>query len=152
MTECNIPKEEWRSRLVACLTGKALTLYRARTRGSSTEETFDDLKEKLLIAMGHGLQQTRQKFWQPPQKNLESPTETIRTLSIYLKRITKDCNDVELFREEILLGRLMTFYSMDLADEVYKSKPSTPSRQQIFSRATWTAILGGRKTSTNARR
>ena len=124
MTECDIPKEEWRSRLVACLTGKALMLYRARTGGSSMEETFDALKKKLLIAMGHGLQQTRQKFWRPPRKNLESPTETIRTLSIYLNRITKDCNDVELFREEILLGHLMTLYPMDLADEVYRSKPS----------------------------
>ena len=78
MIECEIPKEEWRSRLVVCLTGNALTLFRARSRGSSTD---DALKENLLVTMGHGLQQTTQKFWCPSRKNLESPTETIRTLS-----------------------------------------------------------------------
>ena len=140
------------SRLVACLMCKALTLYRARTRGNSTEETFDALKEKLLIAMGHGLQQTRQKFWCPPRKNIESPTETIRTMSIYLNRITKDCNDVELFREKILLGRLMTLYPMDLADEVYRSKPSNAFKVRFSPELSRQPSLGGRKTSTNARR
>ena len=54
MTECDIPKEQWRGRLVNCLTGRALTAYRSVMEGGEPMD-YDNLKDKLLEAMGLGL-------------------------------------------------------------------------------------------------
>lgn len=62
MTECDIPNEQWRGRLVNCLTGRVLTAYRSVVQGGDCK-SYDDMKDKLLEAMGLGIEQTRRKFW-----------------------------------------------------------------------------------------
>ena len=54
-----------------------LEAYRSITRGKD-ELTYPELKEKLLNALGLGLEQTRQKFWNPNKRHLDSPMDTLR--------------------------------------------------------------------------
>ena len=48
--------------VVNCRTGRALTAYRSVVSGGEGE-SYDDLKDNLLDAMGLGIEQTRRKFW-----------------------------------------------------------------------------------------
>ena len=44
MMECEITKEQWKGRLLNCLTGRALTAYRSVTSGGEGE-SYDNLKD-----------------------------------------------------------------------------------------------------------
>ena len=124
MNQCIISNEEWLGRLVNCLAGKALAVYRCRTRGTD-EETYEALKEKILVALGHGLQQTRKKFWNPSRKYLDMPMDALRTLDSSYSRYTRDCVDMNALREELLTGRLLSLYPWDIADIIYTRNPAS---------------------------
>ena len=124
MNQRTISNEEWLARLVNHLTGKALVVYRCRTRGTD-EETYEALKEKILVALGHGLQQTRKKFWNPSRKYLDMPMDALCTLDSSYSRFTQYCVDMNALREELLIGRLLSLYPWDIADIIYTRNPAS---------------------------
>lgn len=123
MTECDVPKEQWRGRLVNCLTGRALTAYRSVVQGGECKH-YDDMKDKLLEAMGLGIEQTRRKFWIPNKKLTESPMDMLQQLDSSYSRITRDLSTPAELRQEMLIGRLLSLYPTDIADYVYVRKPT----------------------------
>lgn len=123
MTECDIPNEQWRGRLVNCLTGRVLTAYRSVVQGGDCK-SYDDMKDKLLEAMGLGIEQTRRKFWTPSRRLTDSPLDMLRQLDSSYSRITRDCSTPELLRQEMLIGRLLSLYPTDIADYVYLRTPT----------------------------
>ena len=124
MTECDIPHDQWRGRLINCLTGRALTAYRSVAAQDSADKTFGDLKDRLLEAMGLGIEQTRRKFWNPGRKLANSPLDMLRQLDSSYSRITRECSTPELLRQEMLIGRLLSLYPTDIADYVYLRTPT----------------------------
>ena len=124
MTECDIPQDQWRGRLINCLTGRALTAYRSVAAQDSADKTFGDLKDRLLEAMGLGIEQTRRKFWNPGRKLANSPLDMLRQLDSSYSRITRECSTPELLRQEMLIGRLLSLYPTDIADYVYLRTPT----------------------------
>ena len=123
LTECDVPKEQWRGRLVNCLTGKALAAYRSVVQGGDSKE-YDEMKDQLLEAMGLGIEQTRRKFWTPSRKLTESPMDILRQLDSSYSRITRDCTSPAELRQEMLIGRLLSLYPPDVADYVYVRHPT----------------------------
>ena len=103
LTECDVPKEQWRGRLVNCLTGKALAAYRSVVQGGDSKG-YDEMKDQLLEAMGLSIEQTRRKFWTPSRKLTESPMDTLRQLDSSYSRITRDCTSPAELRQEMLIG------------------------------------------------
>ena len=124
MNQCTISNEEWLGRLVNCLTGKALAVYHCRTR-ETDEETYETLKEKILVALGHRLQQTRKKFWNPSRKYLDMPMDALCTLDSSYSSFTRDCVDMNALREELLTGRLLLLCPWDIADIIYTRNPAS---------------------------
>ena len=61
LTECDVPKEQWRGRLVNCLTGKALAAYRSVVQGEDSKG-YDEMKNQLLEAMGLGIEHPKGKI------------------------------------------------------------------------------------------
>ena len=124
MTECEVPKEQWRGRLVNCLTGKALSAYRSVAQvGVGDNDGYDSTKEKLLEAMGFGIEQTRRKFWNTRRTDT-SPMDMLRQLDSFYSCITRDCSTLADLRQEILIGRLLSLYPSDIADYVYIRNPT----------------------------
>ena len=134
MTECDVPKEQWRGRLVNCLTGKALSAYRSVAQvGVGDDDGYDSTKEKLLEAMGFGIEQTRRKFWNTNRRLTDTPPmDMLRQLDSCYSRITRDCSTLADLRREILIGRLLSLYPSDIADYVrlrpqpHQRPPSRP--------------------------
>ena len=125
MTECSVPKDQWRGRLINCLTGRALTAYRSVVQGGECEN-YEDMKDRSLEAMGLGLEQTRRKFWTPNRKLMDSPLDMMRQLDSSYSRITRDCSTQAQLRQEILIGRLLSLHPADIADHVYIRNPANP--------------------------
>ena len=61
-------KDQWQGCLINCLTGRALTAYRLVVQGGECDN-YEDMKDRLLEAMGLGLEQTTRKF-RTPNKNI----------------------------------------------------------------------------------
>ena len=53
MAECEVPREQWRGRLVNCLIGWAVTAYQSIALGGEST-AYEDMHDKLLVAMGLG--------------------------------------------------------------------------------------------------
>ena len=106
-----------------CLTGRALTVYRSVVSGGEGE-SYDDLKDNLLDAMGLGIEQTRRKFWNTERKLADSPLHLLRQLDSCYARITRDCKNQEEIRQELLVGRLLSLYPSDIANYVYIRSPA----------------------------
>ena len=131
MTECEIPKEHWKGRLVNCLTGKALSAYRAVIQVGE-DDHYDAMKDKLLEAMGLGIEQTRRKFWNPNKRSTDSPMDMLRQLDSCYSRIARDCTSPAELRQEILIGRLLSLYPPDIADYIYLRKPTNAHQAAHF--------------------
>ena len=131
MKECDIPKEQWKGRLINCLTGKALSAYRSVTETGS-DENYDNMKDKLLEAMGLGLEQTRRRFWNPTKKFTDSSMDILRQLDSCYSRMTRECTSPTDIRQEILIGRLLSLYPTDIADYVCVRSPTTPHQAALF--------------------
>ena len=62
MQEAEIPQKEWSSRLISLLTGKALATFHSNVPQEAMN-SYVDLKEALMEAMGLSLAQCRRTFW-----------------------------------------------------------------------------------------
>ena len=141
MTECDIPKEQWRGRLVNCLTGRALTAYRSVMEGGEPMD-YDNLKDKLLEAMGLGLDQTRRKFWNPSKRMLESPLDMLRRLDSSYSRITRDCSTPAQLRQEIVIGRFLSLYPDQAAQYLHNYLDSHLWKKRSLDNSRPTEVSG----------
>ena len=90
MWEAEIPKKEWASRLISLLSGKALTVFHNNVPPSVTE-SYDELKEALLEALGLSLDQCSKTFWSFTKKYGETPQEAMRRVKFTYDRIVHQC-------------------------------------------------------------
>jgi hypothetical protein len=129
MTECDIPKEQWRGCLVNCLTGRALTAYRSVIQGGEDMD-YDKLKDKLLEAMGLGIADQ-----EPNKRMIDSPLDMLRQLDSSYSRITRDCSTPAQLRQEMVIGRLLSLYPTDILLITFTSgiRP-TPTSSAVFAK------------------
>ena len=124
MQEAAIPSEEWASRLIPLLTGKALTAYSNHVSVTATSD-YETLKTALLDAMGLSLNHCRRLFWNYHRQPSDTPQEIAQHLESLLRRLLQQCKTPEDYLREFQLGRLLSLYPPEVAEFVQLRTPKT---------------------------
>ena len=124
MREAEIPNKEWASRLISLLSGKALTAFHNNVPPSVTE-SYDELKEALLEALGLSLDHCRKTFWSFTKKYGETPQEAMRRVESTYDRIVHQCETKHDSWWEMVTGRYLSAFSPEVADYVRLRQPKT---------------------------
>ena len=124
MREASIPQKEWSSRLISLLTGKALTAFHNNVP-QAVMDSYSDLKEALMEALGLSLEQCRRTFWSFTRKPGETPQEAVRRVETIYDRMVHKCETDKDYRWEMLAGRYLSTYSAEVADYVRIREPKT---------------------------
>ena len=124
MREATIPETEWPSRLISALTGKALTAFHNSVPQSATN-SYSELKEAMLEAMGLSLDKCRKTFWSFTKRTGETPQEAMRRVEAAYDRMVRKCKTETDFRWEMVSGRYLSTYTPEVADYVRIRQPKT---------------------------
>ena len=91
----------------------------------------------MLRGFGCSLEHCCRNFWNYVRHLGETPHQTLQNLEYFYRRIIRDCEDAADYERELMLGRLLSMYLINMKQHVTLRMPETPLDAAMFIQSFW---------------
>ena len=124
MQEAGIGKEQWPSRLIPLLTGKALAAYTYNVPRDAIA-SYPCFKEELLKSLGMSIERCKHEFWRMQRRYSDSWQLTARRIETMVDRMADSCTTVQEVKYMVSFNKLLSLSPADDAEYVRLKKPTS---------------------------